>query len=135
LKAGVYHFNPYDFAWSSCAGGFLDLISALVSDEPIASSPFTIVMIHWLGGMLGKYEARSYRHWFWTRALSRFNLLTTCASEGLTCKLVLGFVDSLIDKLLGLEESKEATVGLAVVGAGLGPHAQGAHKERSRRFI
>jgi SagB-type dehydrogenase family enzyme len=43
--------------------------------------------------------------------------------------LVLGFVDNVIDKLLGLEELKEATIGLGVVGAGLGPHAQAAHKE------
>src|SRR5437870_13390147 len=41
----------------------------------------------------------------------------------------MGFVDTLVDKLLGLEELKEATVGLAVVGAGLGPRAQAVHKE------
>jgi len=34
-----------------------------------------------------------------------------------------------VDKLLGLEELKEATVGLAVVGAGLGPRAHAVHKE------
>jgi SagB-type dehydrogenase family enzyme len=43
--------------------------------------------------------------------------------------LVLGFVDSLVDKLLGLEELKEATVCLSVVGASLGPRAGPPRKE------
>src|SRR5713101_8471770 len=76
-----------------------------------------------------KYEARSYRHWFWDSGVIGANLLATCTSEGLSCKLGLGFVDGMVDKLLGSEELKEATVCLAVVGANLGPRAGSARKE------
>jgi hypothetical protein len=64
-----------------------------------------------------KYEARSYRHWFWDSGVIVANLLATSNSAGPTTKVVLGFVDSKVDQLLGLETRKEATVALAVVGA------------------
>src|SRR5438445_11534777 len=129
LKAGVYHFNPIDFALVELRKGDFRSDLAIASEESSASSPFTIVMTSLAWRNAWKYEARSYRHWFWDSGVITGNLSATCASEGLNCKLVMGFVDTLVDKLLGLEELKEATVGLAVVGAGLGPRAQAVHKE------
>src|SRR5256712_1032633 len=129
LKAGVYHFNPIDFALVQLRKGDFRSDLALASDDSIASSPLTIVMTSLAWRNAWKYEARSYRHWFWDSGVITGNLLATCASEGLNCKLVLGFVDNMVDKLLGLEELKEASVGLAVVGAGLGTGAQAEHKE------
>jgi hypothetical protein len=46
------------------------------------------------------------------------NLLATCSSEGLAAKLATGFVDSEIDRLLGLEQGREATVAIAQIGVG-----------------
>jgi SagB-type dehydrogenase family enzyme len=129
LKSGVYHFSPKVFALVQLREGDFRSDLALASDESSASSPFTIVMTSLAWRNAWKYEARSYRHWFWDSGVIDANLLATCTSEGLSCKLVLGFVDSMVDKLLGLEEMKEATVCLAVVGAGLGPRAGPARKE------
>src|SRR3989442_3727747 len=129
LKAGVYHFNPIDFALVQLRKGDFRSDLALASDESSMSAPSTIVMTSFAWRNAWKYEARSYRHWFWDSGVIAVNLLATCASEGLTCKLALGFVDNMDDKLLGLEELKEASVGLAVVGPGLGPLAQADLKE------
>src|SRR5438445_8936996 len=129
LKAGVYHFNPIDFALVELRKGDFRSDLAIASEESSASSPFTIVMTSLAWRNAWKYEARSYRHWFWDSGVITGNLSATCACEGLNCKLSLGFVDTVVDKLLGLEELKETTVAVAVVGAGLGPHAQAEHKE------
>jgi hypothetical protein len=75
-----------------------------------------------------KYEARSYRHWFWDSGVIAANLLATSNSAGLSTEVVLGFVDSEVDELLGLEPKKEATVVLATVGAGPGEKASRMHK-------
>src|SRR5713101_2097332 len=116
LKAGVYHFNPYDFALVQLREGDFRSDLALASDESSESSPFTIVMTSLAWRNAWKYEARSYRHWFWDSGVIGTNLLATCSSAGLAIKVVLGFVDSEVDQLLGLGTRKEATVALAVVG-------------------
>src|SRR6267143_4468772 len=123
LKAGVYHFNPYDFALVQLRKGDFRSDLADVSDEPIASSPFSIVMTSLAWRNAWKYEARSYRHWFWDSGVIAANLLATSNSAGLATTLKLGFVDSEVNLLLGLEAKKEATIALAVVGVGLAENA------------
>jgi hypothetical protein len=82
------------------------------------SAPFTLAFTSLAWRNAWKYEARSYRHWFWDSGVIVANLLATSNSAGLAAKAILGFVDSEIDQLLGLEAKKEATVALAVVGIG-----------------
>jgi SagB-type dehydrogenase family enzyme len=118
LGAGIYHFNPLDFALMKLREGDYraELGSAGCSD--CLGSPVTIILTSLAWRNAWKYEARSYRHWFWDSGVIAANLLATCSSEGLPVKLLLGFVDSEIDALLGLEKGKEATVAVAAVGAG-----------------
>lgn len=132
LKAGVYHFNPYDFALVQLREGDFRSDLAKFSDDSVASSSFTIIMTSLAWRNAWKYEARSYRHWFWDSGVIAANLLATCSAEELSCKLILGFVDSKVDELLGLEERKEASVCLAAVGEGLGPPGSEGHNEISR---
>ncbi|HEX4919646.1 MAG TPA: nitroreductase family protein, partial [Candidatus Bathyarchaeia archaeon] len=63
-----------------------------------------------------KYQERSYRHWFWDSGVVAANLLATCFSAGLSARLLVGFVDSEINQLLGLKAGTEATVALAAIG-------------------
>src|SRR5207245_8206416 len=65
LKAGVYHFNPIDFSLVQLRKGDFRSDLALASDESSVSSSFTIVMTSLAWRNAWKYEARSYRHWFW----------------------------------------------------------------------
>ncbi len=129
LDAGVYHFNPLDFALVRLREGDYRADLANASDESCTRSPFTIVMTSLAWRNAWKYEARSYRHWFWDSGVIAANLLATCASEGLPIKLVLGFVDSKVDELLRLEALKEATVCLAVLGPDFGGSPGPKHRE------
>src|SRR6266568_3323903 len=128
LAAGVYHFNPLAFglvrlregdymAWLADASGRTGLV------RPIT---LAFTSIAWRNAW--KYEARSYRHWFWDSGVIVANLLAASNSAGLATEVVIGFVDSELDQLLGLEAKKEATVALAVVGGGRAENASRMHQ-------
>src|SRR5256712_13412039 len=127
LEAGVYHFNPLHFSLAKLREG--DYRAALdyagSSDSLSAPLTFAFTSLAWRNAW--KYEARSYRHWFWDSGVIVANLLATSNSAGLSTHVALGFVDSEVDRLLGLEAKKEATVALAVVGAGSGERAPRMH--------
>src|SRR6266852_3783062 len=118
LEAGMYHFNPEQFSLAKLRDG--DYRSALndAGSPDSLSASFTLAFTSLAWRNAWKYEARSYRHWFWDSGVIVANLLATSISAGLAAKVILGFVDSEIDQLLGLEAKKEATVALAVVGIG-----------------
>jgi SagB-type dehydrogenase family enzyme len=103
LEAGVYHFNPLLFSLVKLREG--DYRSALVDagSNDSVSAPFTLAFTSLAWRNAWKYEARSYRHWFWDSGVIIANLLATSSSAGLSAKVVLGFVDSTVDRILGLE--------------------------------
>src|SRR5213593_5012704 len=125
LEAGVYHFNPLHFSLAKLRDG--DYRAALddagSSDSLFAPLTLAFTSLAWRNAW--KYEARSYRHWFWDSGVIVANLLATSNSAGIAAKAILGFVDSEIDQLLSLEAKKEATVALAVVGIDHNPKALG----------
>ena len=127
LNAGVYHFNPLSFALVRLReGDYRPELGAACGKDCLASPvTFALTSLAWRNAW--KYEARSYRHWFWDSGVVAANLLATAASEGLATRLDIGFVDSKVDRLLGLKGGKEATVALAPVGIGL---AEALPKER-----
>ncbi len=131
LGSGVYHFNPLDFALVRICEGDYRSELATATDESIPSSPLTIAFTSLAWRNAWKYEARSYRHWFWDSGVIAANLLAACFSEGLATRLVMGFVDPEVDQLLGLEQQKEATVALATIGTGIGKHSNPAPAETS----
>lgn len=129
LNAGVYHFNPLDFSLVHLRQG--DYRSQLSQSPYPGSSPATIAFTSLAWRNAWKYEARSYRHWFWDAGVIAANLLATCNSERMPTRLYMGFIDGKVNKLLGLEQNKEATVCLAVVGAGSETSAGLVEKEAS----
>src|SRR5256712_429926 len=128
LDAGVYHFNPLHFSLAKLREG--DYRAALddAGSSDSLSAPFTLAFTSLAWRNAWKYEARSYRHWFWDSGVIAANLLATSNSAGLSTEVALGFVDSEVDLLLGLEAKKEATVALAVVGARPGERIPRMHK-------
>src|SRR5437870_3544048 len=128
LEAGVYHFNPLHFSLIKLREG--DYRTSL-DDAGSADSlwaPFTLAFTSLAWRNAWKYEARSYRHWFWDSGVIVANLLATSNSAGIATEAILGFVDSEIDQLLSLEAKKEATVALAVVGIGQIENAVGIYQ-------
>jgi hypothetical protein len=81
-----------------------------------------------------KYQARSYRHWFWDSGVIAANLLATTVSIGLHTHLIIGFVDAAVNRLLCLDEKREATVALAAIGIGLSEDAISEPRETIPRI-
>ena len=52
-------------------------------------------------------SGKIYRHWFWDCGVIVANLLATTASMKLPTKLIMGYVDDIVDRLLRLEALKE----------------------------
>lgn len=118
LKAGVYHFGAADFSLTQLREGDYrhGLALATANYNDIASAPCTIVFTSLAWRNAWKYQARSYRHWFWDSGVIAANLLATALSANLPVRLVMGFIDEQVNRLLGLERHKEATIALAPVG-------------------
>jgi SagB-type dehydrogenase family enzyme len=126
LSAGVYHFGPADFSLTQLRSG--DYRHALASTalaereyDTISTSPLSIIFSSFAWRNAWKYQARSYRHWFWDCGVIVANLLATTASMKLPTKLIMGYVDDIVDRLLRLETLKEASIVIAPIGIGYRP--------------
>src|SRR5881628_348698 len=128
LDAGIYHFNPLSFALVRIREGDYGPELAAATNGATALSPLTIALTSLAWKNAWKYEARSYRHWFWDGGVIAANLLAVSTAIKLPTLIIAGFVDSEVDDLLGLKEAKEATVLLAPVG--LGQSSREVHPSR-----
>ena len=121
LKAGVYHFGPADFSLNQIRTGDYrrELAVAAGDNGAIVTAPITIVFTSFAWRNAWKYQARSYRHWFWDSGVIAANLLATTVSMALPTRLITGFVDDKVSRLLCLEDQREAPVAMAAIGVGL----------------
>ena len=120
LRAGIYHFCPGQFTLTNLRKGDYRLLLAEAagdSDE-IKNSPFTIILTSIAWRNAWKYQARSYRHWFWDSGVIAANLIAIAKSFGLDSKLILGYIDKVVNDMLCLDEGKEASVVLVPIGIG-----------------
>ena len=120
LKAGVYHFNPADFSLTQIrAGDYRTTLAAVAGDsQDILTSPLTIAFTSYAWRNAWKYQARSYRHWFWDSGVIAANLLATTISIDLDARIIMGFVDDEVNRLLALEGEKEASIAMVAIGTG-----------------
>ncbi len=116
LDAGVYHFDPLDFALTRIREGDYRRELAAASDNSVASAPLTIIFSSLAWRNSWKYEARSYRHWYWDGGVIVANTLAVASTMHQPTSIVTGFVDVLVNNLLGLEDRKEASILLMPLG-------------------
>ena len=118
LDAGVYHFDPSESALRCLRKG--DYRRALVDatgDEPaVANAPAVLVYadVFWRNAV--KYQAREYRHAFWDSGTIIANTLAISAACGLPAKVVIGFVDDHVNRLLSVDDQREVAVALIALG-------------------
>src|SRR5437879_5966847 len=116
LEAGVYHFDALGFQLSRIRKGDYRAELAAVSNDSIALAPATIAFTSLAWKNAWKYEARSYRHWFWDGGVIAANLIALSAPMGSRTRIIQGFVDQTVNELLGLQDEEEATICLSPVG-------------------
>ncbi|PYO52807.1 MAG: dehydrogenase, partial [Candidatus Rokuibacteriota bacterium] len=70
-----------------------------------------------------KYRARTYRHLFWDGGTMLANAMAAAAALGLTPRLLTGFVDATVHRLLGIDGAREVALALLCVGPETPPAA------------
>jgi SagB-type dehydrogenase family enzyme len=118
LPAGVYHFEPAEFALRRLRDGDVRARLAAAAAEPtIAGLPLCLVLTGIPWRTTWKYRERGYRHLFWDAGAIVANLLAVAAAAGWDARVLVGFVDQEIAGLLGLGEPEEYPLALVTVAA------------------
>src|SRR6266851_2762967 len=105
LDAGVYHFAPAEFGLRRLrAGDYRRMVLAATGGEPaVAHAPLTIISTCTYWRNAWKYQARTYRHFGWDNGTLLANLLAVATALGLPARLVCGFVDASVNRLLDVD--------------------------------
>jgi SagB-type dehydrogenase family enzyme len=118
VPAGVYHFSPQDFALRRLRTGDYRGILAQASgqDPAVMQAPATIICTSTYWRNAWKYQARTYRHCFWDAGTLLANFLSAAAAVHMPARLVCGFVDSTVNRLLDLDTEREVALVLVPLG-------------------
>ena len=118
LDAGVYHFNPADVSLGLLRKGDFrrNLAQATAMESAVIHAPATIICTGTYWRNAWKYQARTYRHFGWDNGTLLANLLAVSAASGLPAKVVLGFVDGELNRLLDLDTQREVSLCLVPLG-------------------
>jgi SagB-type dehydrogenase family enzyme len=118
LKAGVYHFAPAEFGLRLLrAGDHRHILLEATGGEPaIAHAPLTIICTCTYWRNAWKYQARTYRHFGWDNGTLLANLLAVATALGLPARVVCGFVDENINRLLDVDPRREVAFSLVALG-------------------
>src|SRR6266852_9495380 len=127
LEAGVYHFGPAEFGLRKLrAGDYRGALVAATGEAAIAHAPLTIICTCTYWRNAWKYQARTYRHFGWDNGTLLANLLAVATALGLPAKVVCGFVDATVNRLLDVDPQREVAFSLVALGHDSGLSAQPA---------
>ncbi len=123
LPAGAYHFGPHDFTLTRLREGDWRgvLVEAAGGDPALARAPVLVVSASTYWRNSWKYQARAWRHCFWDAGTLHANLLAVAATEELSPRIVLGWADGPVERLLGLDPRREGTLTCVPLGHALHP--------------
>jgi len=118
LEAGVYHFGAHDFALRQLRRGDFrgELVRATADESAVALAPAILICSSTFWRNSWKYQARAYRHCFWDSGTILANLLAVTTARRLPARVVCGFVDDWVNRLLGLEPQREVALALIPLG-------------------
>jgi SagB-type dehydrogenase family enzyme len=118
LNAGIYHFGPGDFALRLLrAGDYRRALAEATAGEPnVLHAPVTIVFAGTYWRNAWKYRTRTYRHFGWDNGTILANMLAMAAASGFPARVVLGFVDSEVNRLLDLDSEREVAFSMVTIG-------------------
>ncbi len=121
LGAGVYHFEPLEFALRRLRRADVRRnLAAAAADETVARRPVSLVLTGIPWRTTWKYGARGYRHLLWDAGTILSHTLTAAAATALPAQVLTGFVDAEVTRLVGVGEAVAPFVEypLAVVALG-----------------
>jgi SagB-type dehydrogenase family enzyme len=118
LGAGVYHFAPAEFSLRQLRAGDYRrvLLEATGGESAVAHAPLTIICTCTYWRNAWKYQARTYRHFGWDNGTVLANMLAVGTALGLPARVVCGFVDASVNRLLDVDPRREVAFSLVALG-------------------
>ena len=118
LSEGVYHFSPKDFAlYCLREGDHRAVVVHAGGGEPsLAAAPVVIISTGTYWRNAWKYRARTYRHFGWDNGTLLANLLAMGFALQLPARLILGFVDDEVNRLLDIDSDREVALSMVALG-------------------
>jgi SagB-type dehydrogenase family enzyme len=118
LEAGVYHFAPAEFSVRRLrAGDYRSVLSeAAGSETAVIHAPLTIICTCTYWRNAWKYQARTYRHFGWDNGTLLANLLAVATALGMPARVICGFVDADVNRLLDVDPEREVAYSLVALG-------------------
>jgi SagB-type dehydrogenase family enzyme len=119
IEAGIYHFSPADFSLEKLHSGDhrAYLAAATAGDPDIASSPACLVFTALFWRSAWKYRARSYRYCLWDNGTLLANLLAVGSSVGVPSRVIAGFVDDQVNRVLEIDANREGAICVVPLGS------------------
>ena len=118
LDAGLYHFAAGEFGLRRLrAGDFRRVLVEATANEPSLPQAAVIVICtgtYWRNAW--KYQGRTYRHFGWDNGTILANLLAMSTALELPAKVICGFVDADVNRLLDLDTEREVAFSLVSIG-------------------
>ncbi len=118
LEPGVYHFAPAEFALRRLRDGdYRSVLSEATRGEAaIVHAPLTIICTCTYWRNAWKYQARTYRHFGWDNGTLLANLLAVATALGMSAKVVCGFLDADVNRLVDVDPDREVAFSLVALG-------------------
>ena len=126
LPPGLYHFHPRDHSLRTLrTRDVRPLLAAAADAEWLAEAGAVLVLTGILWRTAWKYQARGYRHLYWDAGTMLANLLALASAAGLGPRLLTGFVDEEVNRVVGVDGEHEAALALLALGRGAPAHEPG----------
>jgi SagB-type dehydrogenase family enzyme len=120
LEAGVYHYAAHTHSLGRLRRG--DFRAALVeasgAEPGLAGASVIGVLTSTFWRNAWKYRARAYRHAFWDTGTILANLLSVAGAYAVPARVVLGFADASVNRLVDVDGEREAAICLVAFGSG-----------------
>lgn len=119
LPAGVYHFGVAEFGLRQLrAGDYRHVLAEATGNDPaVKRAPLTVICTGTYWRNAWKYQARTYRHFGWDNGTLLANLLAASTALDLPARIITGFVDDAVNRLLDLDTQREVAFSLVAVGS------------------
>lgn len=127
LDAGVYHFDPDGFRLDRLrAGDWRDHLARVAATATVAEAPLSLVLTGIPFRTTWKYGSRGYRHLFWDAGTILAHALAVTEAAGAGARVLTGFADDGVARLLGLGHDELPLAVVPVGGPRGGSVASGA---------
>ncbi|WTO32912.1 SagB family peptide dehydrogenase [Streptomyces achromogenes] len=125
LVPGVFHFAPDAPGLEELHhGDHRGFVAAAAADPALASAEALLILTGVPWRTSWKYAERGLRHLYWDAGTVLAHVLALAEASGVPARLLFGFEDMTLSKLLGIDGREEFP--LAIVALGTQPHVLSA---------